>query len=73
MWFAKLFGGGRNDESDDEPARFESPRIRLALSPHARKAAPNAKPLTASGKKGFDPYNSGAFQRQNAWEKVGRR
>jgi hypothetical protein len=73
MWFAKLFGGDRNDESDDEPARFESPRVRPAQSVHPRKAVLNANPLTPSTKKGFDPYNSGAFKRQNAWEKVGRR
>jgi hypothetical protein len=23
--------------------------------------------------KGFDPYNSGAFERRNAWERVSRR
>jgi hypothetical protein len=24
-------------------------------------------------KKGFDPYNSGAFERKNAWERTNRR
>jgi hypothetical protein len=27
----------------------------------------------AAAKKGFDPYNSGSFERRNAWEKVSRR
>jgi hypothetical protein len=70
MWFAKWFGG-RNDEVEDtdEPARFAAtptrPPQQSALTVTRRnKARPGA---------GFDPYNSGAFEKRNAWEKVSKR
>lgn len=72
MWFAKWFG--RRDEGlDDEPARFP-PSERAAPSARAPQATKNpgqTKPTTA--KKGFDPYNSGAFERKNAWERTNLR
>lgn len=74
MWFAKLFGAGRDKGSDDEPARF--PSMPVAPRPQgasALKAAPQAKAPKQVAKKGFDPYNSGAFQQRNAWERVSRR
>lgn len=70
MWFAKLFGGR---EDDSEPAAH--PPHPAALAP---KAAPisvrpvidtQAKPKTAA-RKGFDPYNSGSFDKNKAWERV---
>jgi hypothetical protein len=71
MWFAKLFGGRREEHEDDDPARFAAPQVArseisstgpVPAEDKPRHAAPNPK-------KGFDPYNSGAFERQNAWER----
>jgi hypothetical protein len=78
MWFAKWFGGRSDEHEDDEPARFPPSAARLdprparhTASPPENKAKPSAQTLNA--KKGFDPYNSGAFERKNAWERTNRR
>lgn len=76
MWWARLFGG-RTVEADDEPARFAPPESAQTRLPVQRvqgnvsgaKAGKPAKP----SKGGFDPYNSGAFERSQAWERVIRR
>lgn len=69
MWFAKLFGGR---EDDSEPS--EHP-------PHPAASAPKAMPTSVrpvdskvrvSAKKGFDPYNSGTFDKNKAWTRVVR-
>lgn len=75
MWFAKWFGGRRNEHEDDEPARFSAPHpIKTASK---ATASPALRPAAAVGSpkknKGFDPYNSGAFERRNAWERTHRR
>ena len=73
MWFARLFGGRRADD-DDQPT---------ATPPVPRKEAPpraSNRPAVASVKrepndkkgKGFDPYNTGSFQRNAAWDRVNR-
>ena len=83
MWFAKFFGG-RKVEADDEPARFAAPESAKTLQPVRRVQGevsnPTVKAKGAAGKKagraskaGFDPYNSGSFERGNAWERVIRR
>jgi hypothetical protein len=86
MWFARLFGGRRkaNEALQDEPARFAAPQHSNAplrdKAPASNRGRPGgstealqaAKPKSASSK-GFDPYNSGAFERRNAWERIGRR
>lgn len=86
MWWAKLFGG-RTVEADDEPARFAPPASAQTGSPVKRvqgnvsgatagaaKAKPSAGAAkTKPSKTGFDPYNSGAFERGQAWERVIRR
>jgi hypothetical protein len=74
MWFAKWFGrDAENEHENDEPARFSAPQppveaVTDARLTNASKAAGSAKP-----KKGFDPYNSGAFERKNAWERTNLR
>jgi hypothetical protein len=72
MWFAKWFGGRKEVADDDEPARFSAP-----VRPEAPAVTPPAsarKPAAAKGgKSGFDPYNSGSFERRNAWERINRR
>jgi hypothetical protein len=75
MWFAKWFGGRPEvSEETDEPARFAPPTMRRPEEPAdttSRVRKPG--PLAAAPKKGFDPYNSGSFERRNAWEKINRR
>jgi hypothetical protein len=69
MRFAKWFGRAEdNNVEDDEPARFDAPST---VSRPITAAPPvSSRPKTV---KGFDPYNSGAFERRNAWERVNRR
>lgn len=73
MWFAKWFGG--RSSADDEPARFASPPARpVAPVKRARGKAGGAKAITAQQvKSGFDPYNSGSFDRNDAWGRIIRR
>ena len=74
MWFAKLFGGR---EDDSEPSEFPPHPAANGPKPtpptvhpshHNEKSLPpqKAKP----GKGGFDPYNSGNFDKNKAWERV---
>lgn len=73
MWLARLFGGRKVTE-DDEPARFAAPASVQTVQPVKRSTAtgrPGA--AKAQAKSGFDPYNSGSFERGNAWERVVRR
>jgi hypothetical protein len=69
MWFAKWFGG-RNDEvqDTDEPARFAAPE-----TPPQQSTATTVRPKKTGSVKGFDPYNSGTFEKRNAWERVSKR
>ena len=71
MWLAKWFGG-RSDK-DDEPARFAPPAPK-SIAP-AKRAQGNigevkAPAGTKQDKSGFDPYNSGSYDRNQAWERV---
>lgn len=73
MWFGKWFGrSAEDDHAEDEPARFSAPQPPAQTSASTRTSgtasAPKPKP-----KKGFDPYNSGAFERKNAWERTNLR
>jgi hypothetical protein len=72
MWFAKWFGGRKDEHEDDEPARFSAPPavIKATSSPAPK---PTSVVTPAQKKKGFDPYNSGAFERRNAWERTNLR
>jgi hypothetical protein len=73
MWFAKLFGGREDDNS--EPSEFpphpaaNTPKpapVAVRPSPqHDRSSSKKARPA-----KGFDPYNSGEFDKHKAWERV---
>lgn len=68
--FAKLFGWRKPAavEPDDPP---RAAPVAIAQQRTVRPAPPKAVAPEKSAK-GFDPYNSGAFKRQNAWEKVPR-
>lgn len=75
MWFARLFGG-RDDGRDDELPTAVAPPPPPVTSVTKRPVAPAPAPAPAKpakGKGGFDPYNSGAFERRNAWSSVKRR
>ncbi len=67
MWFAKWF---ERAEPDEEPSAVAPPRP-TASTPASRSAAPRTVP--AKPAKGFDPYNSGAFETRSAWERISRR
>lgn len=74
MWFAKWFGGRDELDDTDEPARYAAPEVTKPSQPEARQPAPAAgESRVGARKKGFDPYNSGSFERRNAWERIGRR
>jgi len=74
MWFARLFGGRVAEEEYEEPtAAPPAPRVEKASVPAARSFPTARQPATGTGPKGFDPYNSGSFERSNAWERVKRR
>ena len=77
MWFAKWFGGRTREEDTDEPARFAAPNISSPAQPAtttpSRDSGPSKTPGKAAPAGGFDPYNSGSFERRSAWERVSRR
>jgi hypothetical protein len=70
-WLKKLLGRHHEDhfDPDEEPSRVEPVRhIQTGVQEAARNTTSgNGKP------KGFDPYNSGSFKRDNAWERVTRK
>lgn len=74
MWLAKLFGGRRDESADEEPTAVP-PQPAADAQPITRPPSrPAGKARVIDPKrKGFDPYNSGSFERRNAWERTGRR
>jgi len=72
MWFARWFGG--RSVRDRKPARI-APVVSRPVIPAQR--APNVAAKTGSAnrqvKRGFDPYNSGSFDRNQAWERASLR
>ena len=73
-WFAKWFGGRKEvSKETDEPARFAPPTMRRPEEPAAQMSLARKPSPPVAARKGFDPYNSGSFERRNAWEKVSRR
>lgn len=80
MWLARLFGGRKRKE-EDRPARV-APRISDSPAPpvkrppsvgNAKRGIHADKVSSSKAKSGFDPYNSGSFERGKAWERVIRR
>jgi hypothetical protein len=74
MWLAKLFGGREDDNSEasefpPHPAAAKTPKpapITVRPSPqHDKRSSKKGRPA-----KGFDPYNSGEFDKNKAWERV---
>jgi hypothetical protein len=73
MWLGKWFNRHR-DEENDEPARFAAPQIvRPPADDSTKTRVANNQPAKPKAAKGFDPYNSGTFERRNAWERIPRR
>jgi hypothetical protein len=73
MWFARLFGG-RDDGSDDElPTAAAPQRPVIETSANPPQPVQNGAKIAPRKPKGFDPYNSGQFERRNAWERIGKR
>lgn len=77
MWLARLFGG-RKQTGEDEPARVTPPAPpvqvgKRSLTVGTAKRGIHADKVAGKVKSGFDPYNSGSFERNNAWERVIRR
>jgi hypothetical protein len=69
MWFAKLFGGRKDDSEPSEHPPHPAALPKAApgnVRPHNKKAV-QPKPTVS---KGFDPYNSGTFDKNKAWEKI---
>lgn len=70
-WFAKWFGG-RSDQDDEQPARV-APAASRPVAPARRmqtKVGAKASPAGKQVNRGFDPYNSGSFDRNQAWNRV---
>lgn len=74
MWFTRLFRERDVAVADEEPSAV-APQPGDCAAANTRPAPqPVRKPRVIDPKrKGFDPYNSGSFERRNAWERVGRR
>jgi len=81
MWLSKIFSGRKDDLDDaDEQPSAARPKVIVApptpTAPAApRQAPPNPRLKVAPRESaGFDPYNSGSFQKRgDAWERVTRR
>lgn len=71
MWFAKLFGGREDDSEPSEhpphPAASASKVMPSSVRPVDEKARSQRRPVAP---KGFDPYNSGTFDKNKAWSRV---
>ena len=77
MWLGRWLGR-RKVEADDEPARFAPPESAKTPQPgkNVRGSVGDARMAATPVERasnGFDPYNSGSFQRGQAWERVIRR
>ena len=66
MLLKKLFKSKTNAEDPgEEPARHAPPPVTHDLK---KRTQERLKPQS-----GFDPYNSGTFKKENAWERVTRK
>jgi hypothetical protein len=77
MWLAWLFRGRKVQETKRReriaPRIVDHPAAKGPLSAGNAKRGIHADKVSDKAKSGFDPYNSGSFQRGNAWERVIRR
>lgn len=72
MWFARFFGGRARKPAiapAPPPAAVAFPRsVTDKIKAPDLKLSSDVTP-TAKATKGFDPYNSGSFNRSKAWER----
>lgn len=68
MWFARLFGVRKGRAEDEQPSATP---VQQQEAPRSASVTKTKRRSLDSHRKGFDPYNSGAFQR-NAWDRVNR-
>lgn len=81
MWLSKIFSG-RKDELDDDaneqpaaarPIVYVAPPATAPAAPR-KNAPPSQLKIQPRESAGFDPYNSGSFQKRgDAWERISRR
>ena len=72
MWLKKLFGA-RAAPPEHDPGEEPS---RVPPVKHVQTGSHDLKKITEqrlAPKGGFDPYNSGTFKKDNAWERVTRK
>jgi hypothetical protein len=70
MWFAKLFGGREDDSEPSEHPPHPAARA-TREAPASVRPVPSKTPTKQKvARKGFDPYNSGTFDKNKAWERV---
>jgi len=72
MWLHKLLGGQQADDS--EPSSV--PPHPAGSAPASQRRAiksPGIRTQAVKKATGFDPYNSGAFRKATAWERIGKR
>jgi hypothetical protein len=63
-------------EAAEPPRAADMPAVptkKLQAVSGAPAPAPARQPEAASAEAGFDPYNTGAFDRGASWERVGKR
>jgi len=74
MWLHKLLGGQHTDDS--EPSSVPPhPASGSPVASQARRPTklPGIRTQAVKKATGFDPYNSGAFRKVSAWERIGKR
>jgi len=74
MWFAKFFGGRQDDDSEpsEHPPHpvVNAPKAAQTTTGRPRSAAKDVTKKKKGPNKGFDPYNSGTFDKHQAWRRV---
>ncbi|MBC7984195.1 MAG: hypothetical protein H7Y02_10110 [Candidatus Obscuribacterales bacterium] len=69
MWIKKIFSSRTpKDDPGEEPARVAPTHTQTGAHDLKKQTEQRLKP-----KGGFDPYNSGTFQRDDAWKRVTRK
>jgi len=75
MWLKKLFGS-RDERAEHDPGEEPSRVPPVPQNQHTQTGSHDLRKITEqklAPKSGFDPYNSGTFKKENAWERVTRK
>jgi len=75
MWLHKLLGGQQTDDSEPSSVPPHPASGSTAANPSLRRSikSPGIRPQAVKKAAGFDPYNSGAFRKTSAWERISKR